>query len=384
MQYYLCDPDQRDMLYPFSRLHHFADIRLGLWTNKERYAAGLNEEVFALHKAEDYSIPSVFVNARFIADAQLCDAIKQLQPGEALMLQDEIIAIALSDHRFSGFQKKYEEVRFIPYEGNLLRIVHSFDLLRLNQLLLEHDIRLCTLSDARAALSVDNKVFGVGKIVAAASVKATGAFFNTEQGSIFLGKNVQVMEGACLRGPIAILDNSVVKMGSKIYGSTLIGKKCVVGGEIKNSIFFDYSNKAHDGYIGDSVIGSWCNMGAGTSCSNLKNNAGEIALWNPVCQEKVVVGNKCGVMMGDYTRTAINTSLNSGTVTGICCHIVKAGFPPKYIPDFTWDTDTKELYSLQKLVVDVERWMALKNETLEEENKQLLLQLYHHSLTINR
>ncbi len=263
-----------------------------------------------------------------------------------------------------------------------LSAVH--DILSFNQQFLAKDIEGLQTSDSRDTFSQLNFIHGSGKFYAHPSAKISGVHINTEDGPVYIGENSMIMEGACIRGPVAILENSVVKMGAKIYGSTTIGKKCVVGGEIKNSVFFDHSNKAHDGYIGDSVIGSWCNLGAGTSCSNVKNNAGDIKLWNPVVGNNINAGRKCGIMMGDYTRTAINTSFNSGTVIGVGCNIVKSGFPPKYIPDFTWDVDTGTLYDLGKLIRDIERWMEMKNEKLQENDKRLLLQHYHNSLNVNR
>jgi UDP-N-acetylglucosamine diphosphorylase / glucose-1-phosphate thymidylyltransferase / UDP-N-acetylgalactosamine diphosphorylase / glucosamine-1-phosphate N-acetyltransferase / galactosamine-1-phosphate N-acetyltransferase len=149
------------------------------------------------------------------------------------------------------------------------------------------------------------------------------------------------MEGAMLRGPVSIGDRSIVKMGAAIYGATTIGPGCIVGGEIKNSIFFSYSNKAHDGYIGDAVIGSWCNLGAGTSCSNIRNTATPVKIWNIHQHCFMEAGLKCGLIMGDYSRCGINTSFNTGTVVGVCANIFQSGsLQPKYIPSFSWGSDT--------------------------------------------
>jgi UDP-N-acetylglucosamine diphosphorylase / glucose-1-phosphate thymidylyltransferase / UDP-N-acetylgalactosamine diphosphorylase / glucosamine-1-phosphate N-acetyltransferase / galactosamine-1-phosphate N-acetyltransferase len=183
-----------------------------------------------------------------------------------------------------------------------------------------------------------------------------------------------------IRGPVALLDGTVVKMGAKIYGAVTTGKQCTVGGEIKNSVFFDYSNKAHDGYLGDAVIGEWCNLGAGTSASNLKNTAGEIKLWNPKLHQWISAGNKCGIMMGDYSRTAINTSLNTGTVTGICSNIFSNGFPPKYIPDFTWNLAGNERYVFSKALDTIANWKQMKQQTLVEREKEILQYIYNSHL----
>ena len=162
-------------------------------------------------------------------------------------------------------------------------------------------------------------------------------------------------------------------MGAKIYGATTIGPYCIAGGEIKNSVFFGYSNKAHDGYLGDSVIGEWCNMGAGTSNSNIKNTAGTINLWNNTSNLFEAAGIKCGLLMGDYSRCAINTSFNTGTVVGVCCNIFGNTMPPKYIPDFSWGN---EKYILAKALEDIDNWKRLKGLTITDSEKKLLAHLH--------
>jgi N-acetylglucosamine-1-phosphate uridyltransferase (contains nucleotidyltransferase and I-patch acetyltransferase domains) len=162
-------------------------------------------------------------------------------------------------------------------------------------------------------------------------------------------------------------------MGAKIYGATTIGPYCLAGGEIKNSVLMGYSNKGHDGYLGDSVIGSWCNLGAGTSNSNLKNNAGMVKMWSRQKNDFINAGNKCGLIMGDYSRCAINTSFNTGTVAGISCNIFGNPFPPKYIEDFTWGN---EKYIFEKAVSDINNWKKLKGHEINDEEIQSLKIIY--------
>ena len=201
-------------------------------------------------------------------------------------------------------------------------------------------------------------------------------YLNASDGPIYIGKDAVVMDGSMLYGPVAICEKAVVKMGSKIYGATTIGPDCIVGGEIKNSVFFGNSNKAHDGYIGDSVIGEWCNMGAGTSNSNIKNNASSIMLWTP--NGPVNVGLKCGVLMGDYSRTAINTSINTGTVIGVCCNVFGNGLTPKYIPSFSWGSDGIERYQYEKALEDIQNWKQLKQQSLSENEMIILKHIFKH------
>jgi UDP-N-acetylglucosamine diphosphorylase/glucosamine-1-phosphate N-acetyltransferase len=185
------------------------------------------------------------------------------------------------------------------------------------------------------------------------------------------------MEGALIRGPLAVCEKSVLKMGTKIYGATTIGPHSVVGGEVKNSIISGFSNKAHDGYLGDAVIGEWCNLGAGTSCSNVKNNAGSVKVWNEREKRFLEAGKKCGVMMGDYSRTSIHAMINTGTVTGISCNIFCAGFPPKYIPSFSWVSSNKtEKYALEKALRDADAWMQMKGRRLDDKTEKILRQLF--------
>jgi UDP-N-acetylglucosamine diphosphorylase/glucosamine-1-phosphate N-acetyltransferase len=385
MHFILHNPDIAEALYPFSILSTYADIRIGLWTNKERYRQYLGEAILMDKDDVDDDTIFAFVNAAYIPDRHLVDIVASLKENEAVVYQDECVALCLSKREFKGFSlSHYQGLHFVKFSGDLRCMKNPFDIVRLNRRLLSEDIHELTPKKITESLSNDNKIIGAGRIWVGEGSSISGSYLNVENGPIYIGSNVQIMEGACLRGPIAILDNAIVKMGTTIYGCTTIGENCIVGGEIKNSVFFDYSNKAHHGYIGDSVIGTWCNLGAGTSCSNIKNNAGDLQLWNPLLKKSVNVGMKCGVMMGDHTRTAINTSINSGTVTGIGCNIIKAGFPPKYIPDFTWNVETGELYRETKLLEDVHNWMKMKNEKLDEKNKRLLLQHYHNCLNTNR
>ncbi len=196
---------------------------------------------------------------------------------------------------------------------------------------------------------------------------------NASTGPIYIGRNAEIMEGSLIRGPFACCEGATVKMGTKIYGATTLGPYSTAGGEIKNSVFFGYSNKGHDGYLGDAVIGEWCNLGAGVSASNLKNNAGEIKVYHPATKTYIPVGQKCGLLMGDYSRAAINTSFDTGTVAGVCCNIFGEGIPPKYIPDFSWghkgqmgSSNPDNRYEWDKALRDIANWKKLKNQSLAE------------------
>jgi NDP-sugar pyrophosphorylase family protein len=186
------------------------------------------------------------------------------------------------------------------------------------------------------------------------------------------------MEGCQVRGPFALCEGAVLKMGTKVYGATTIGPHSVIGGEVKNSIFFGNSNKAHEGYIGDSVIGEWCNLGAGTSNSNVKNTAGEVKTWNYSHNDYITAGTKCGVIMGDHSKTAINTSINTGTVIGVCCNVFGEGLTPNVLQNFSWGLKDTKLYDIDKALSDITSWKKMKNKTLSEPEAKMLKHIFEN------
>jgi UDP-N-acetylglucosamine diphosphorylase / glucose-1-phosphate thymidylyltransferase / UDP-N-acetylgalactosamine diphosphorylase / glucosamine-1-phosphate N-acetyltransferase / galactosamine-1-phosphate N-acetyltransferase len=220
------------------------------------------------------------------------------------------------------------------------------------------------------------KVIGKGKLFIEKGAIIQQAIFNTTAGPIYIGKNAEVMEGCMIRGPFAMGEGACLKMGAKVYAATTIGPYCIAAGEIKNAVMFGYSNKAHDGYLGDAVIGEWCNMGAGTTNSNMKNNAGDVRIWTPNGLKSA--GKKCGVLMGDYSRTVINTSINTGTVISVSCHVAGTGLSPKYIPSFSWGSEGVNRYQFEKALTDIEGWKKLKGHSLSENEKSILQHIFNH------
>ena len=202
---------------------------------------------------------------------------------------------------------------------------------------------------------------------------------NATGGPIYIARDAEIMEGSLIRGPFAACEGAVVKMGTKIYGATTLGPGATAGGELKNVVIFGYSNKGHDGYLGDSVIGEWCNLGAGTSISNLKNNAAEINVYHPASGEYLHAGVKCGLLMGDYSRSAINTAFGTGTVVGVCCNIFGGGLPPKYVPNFSWGLDGTTRYEWEKVVRDIGNWKAMKKRSLDQREIGTLKHIFEQS-----
>lgn len=385
MKVILFDTSQsRKGLFPFTANRPVADIRNGIFTIRERWEHLLDKNCHVL--TEDYlqltseeSLDDfLYIDAALFPDESLIFDIKNLKPGEGLLYNGFIIAIrTVINLGFDFTIENCKEVTFKEYRHVVDLLKYSFQINQGAAAQMEFDFRLITKGRKSATLSPTNQIMNPSTVFIEEGATIECCIINATGGFVYIGKNTLIMEGSFIRGSFALLENSVVKMGSKIYGTTIAGKRCTIGGEIKNTIFFDNSNKAHDGYLGDSVIGSWCNLGAGTSASNVKNTAGEIKLWNPLLHKWLEAGNKCGVMMGDYTRTAINTVLNTGTVTGVCCNIVCDGFPPKYIPHFTWNTTTKEKYVLDKAFTSIDNWKKMKQQRITETEKEILQYIYN-------
>jgi UDP-N-acetylglucosamine diphosphorylase/glucosamine-1-phosphate N-acetyltransferase len=264
----------------------------------------------------------------------------------------------------------------IPF--TLKTLEYPWQIWQFNDEELRRDFDLISGFGGGASLSSDSTFISPENIFIEEGAVIRHAILNASTGPIYISKNTEIMEGTCIRGPFFLGEGSVLKMGTRIYGATSIGKYCVIGGEVKNSVFFDYSNKSHDGYIGDSVIGSWCNLGAGTSNSNLKNTASPVKVWDQAGGEFVEAGTKCGLLMGDYSRSAINSSINTGTVTGICCHVFGSVFTPKHIPSFSWGLEG-EKYEWNKVVHDISNWKKMKNRTLTEMEIQNLRTIFENT-----
>jgi len=257
-----------------------------------------------------------------------------------------------------------------PY---LVEVKNCVDVVKNNATTIVRDVAIKQINKATLELNSSSQIIHAYNIFVEEGAILENCILNASEGPIYIAKNSKIMDGAILRGPIFINEGSIVKMGATIYGGTSIGKNCVVGGEIKNSIINNFSNKAHHGYLGDSIIGKWCNLGAGTSTSNVKNNGSDVML--QLANAELNAGNKFGLLMGDYSRSAINTSFNTGTVVGTCCNIFTEGLTPKYIPNFSWGCKG-ERYELPKAFTDIENWKIMKGETLSKEERELLKNLY--------
>lgn len=381
MNIILSDTKERNYLHPFTYTKPVAALRAGILTNLERWNLSSGARTYA-HTADylqpQWELPddndNIIVDARILPDSSLTTALMNLRPWEALTYDDKIIG-----GRLQGSFRQNAELdelpfrRLIPYKTAFHKIIYPWHLFQMNEYLVRNDIKLLTADRASTKLPTTNQVINSADVFVEEGAVVEFCYINASTGPVYIGKNALIMEGAMIRGPFAAGEGSVVKMGAKIYGATSIGPFCTVGGEIKNSILMAYSNKAHDGYLGDSVLGEWCNLGAGTSNSNVRNDAGVVEVLNDSGSKKEV-GLKCGLLMGDYTRSAINTSFNTGTFAGIASGIFGSGLAPKYLPSFTWGYS--ERYRLDRVLEHINNWKKLKSQELSVTEIQILEYLY--------
>ncbi len=386
MNIFLFDDITAKQLYPFTATHAMADMRIGLFTNTERWQHVFQQPIQAL--TQFYIIPQVdisfgdnlFINASALPTDEMIAASQALQNNQAIYFDQQLLAFrtnASIQWNDTKFDFNFSSLSILLLKAPVEMLTQPFHIFQKNEQVLRADFKRFTYQRLSAAMSSSNKIIGdADELFVEEGAEVEYCFLNTTTGPIYIGKNAKLMEGSMLRGPIAIGENVLVKMGTCIYGATTVGPNCVLGGEIKNSVLFGNSNKAHHGYLGDSVIGEWCNLGAGTSNSNVKNNASEIAIWNPYQAQRNVVGNKCGLLMGDYSKAAINTSFNTGSMVGVSANVFANGLTPKTIASFAWGADGKEMYALEKAFVDIDNWKKMKQQTITEREKLMLTHLF--------
>ncbi|HRP55708.1 putative sugar nucleotidyl transferase [Agriterribacter sp.] len=382
----LFDTLQRNLLYPFTYTRAMADIRVGIFTMRERWEKLSKHKVYVL--TEPYlqtvygDLPDgekIFVNASVFAGEDLTALVMNLQLNEAIVRDGEVVAGVLSgdDGWSTGAVVPEKFSKCFSYDLPLKKLVYPWHIFQLNDELIRSDFALITsnrLQQPAANMigwtAPENIFIEDGAVI-------SHCFINASEGPVYLGKNTVVMEGCTIRGPFAAGEGSVLKMGARVYGATTVGPYCTAGGEIKNAVMMGYSNKAHGGYLGDAVIGEWCNLGAGTSNSNVRNDA-SVVYMNKGQKNSVAVGLKCGLLMGDYSRSAVNTSFNTGTFAGIASNIFGQGFAPKHLPNFTWGYAQR--YHFDKAIEHIANWKKLKQHDLTPADIQVLEHLYKQTI----
>jgi len=381
-----CQPEN---LHPFTLTRQIQDIRIGILTIREKWEKWLGLPSFDKweddYKDLDRSVrvdknigDDVFlmIHGNVLPTPKIIKAIPKLKNGEFISVNGNAGIVFRFTKNEILEPHKIKIVKALTLKDKIKALQYPWEIFQWSQEEIEQDFELLTKKRKSQTISRTNVVIKPSNIFIEKGAKVEYSTLNASTGPIYIGKRAEVMEGCMIRGPFALGDHAVLKMGSRIYGATSIGPYCVAAGEIKNSILFGYSNKAHDGYLGDSVIGEWCNLGAGTSNSNLKNNAGQVKISTP--KGHVAAGYKCGVLMGDYSRTMINTALNTGTVVGASCNVFGAGLTPKYLSSFSWGNDGIDRYQFDRAITDIENWKRLKGKKLSKNEKSILKYIFEH------
>ncbi len=385
MNYILFDePLTRKHLLPITFTRPVSGIRIGILTIKEKWEKISGQKVSVI--TEEYlrkKYPLVFskkedniwINGSIIPTKELFKSIKALKKNEDLKCGDTLIAVNSGKERLENFASK---TKGIDWKGKpILKINHLWDIFSLNGVALEQDFKLITKGRKSAKASKTNTLIGKN-IFVEKGAKLECAILNSTTGPIYIGEDSEIMEGSIIRGPFALCEGATIKMGAKIYGPTTVGAHSKVGGEVSNSVIFGYSNKGHDGFLGNSVIGEWCNLGADTNTSNLKNNYSIVSVYDYLSEKTVSTGlTFCGLMMGDYSKCSINTMFNTGTVVGVCANIFGADFPPKHVPSFSWGGAagfTK--YELDKAFETAERVYERRHKKFDEIEKDILRSVF--------
>jgi UDP-N-acetylglucosamine diphosphorylase/glucosamine-1-phosphate N-acetyltransferase len=381
-----CQPEN---LSPFTLTRQIQDIRVWILTIREKWEKMLDLPSYD-RKEDDYKDLDRSVNldealskgacymihGNVLPSVNLLKAMKKLKNGEFISANGNAgIIFRLSKKEISE-KYRIRVTKSYTVKQAVKAIHYPWDIVQLNDWAIREDFELLTRKRKSQSLSRTNKLINPKNIFVEKGAIVEHSILNASTGPIYIGRNAVIMEGCMIRGPFAMGEGATLKMGAKIYGATTLGPNCVFGGEVKNSVVFGNSNKAHDGYLGDSVVGEWCNMGAGTSNSNMKNNASEVRLWTPKGQ--LAAGMKSGVMMGDYSRTAINTSINTGTVIGVCCNVFGTGLTPKYIPSFSWGSEGVNRYDFEKGLQDIAAWKKLKGQDVTDNEKSILKYIFNH------
>ncbi len=363
MNYILFDGPSRNNLLPFTFTRPVADIRIGILTIREKWEKVLDTTTTTV--TEDYlsdKYPmveldeNIMINASFLPNMELVEMLKNLKENHAIFKDEDVIAFFTKETQEEVDLDAYEAIEF---NNDVLKIEHTWDIFSKNGDALQEDFNLLTKGRQSQAIPETVHCINANNIFIEKGAKVEIAVLNATNGPIYIGKNAEIMEACAIRGPFALCEKSTVKMGAKIYGPTTIGPYSTVGGEVSNSVIFGYSNKGHEGYLGNSVLGEWCNLGADTNNSNLKNNYAEVKLWDYNTEGFAKTGLQfCGLMMGDHSKCGINTMFNTGTVVGVNTNIFGSGFPRNFVPSFSWGGHkgfttylTKKAFEVAKVVM---------------------------------
>ena len=390
MNYILFDGPFRNNLLPFTYTRPVADMRVGILTIREKWEAYLDSTTTTVtedYLSEKYPMvemeENIMINASYLPNFELVEMIKNLEKNQAIFKDEDIIAFYTKEAQEDIDFSTYEALEF---NDDILRIENTWDIFSKNGEAIQEDFNLITKNRKSKPIPSSNNVIAPENIFIEEGATLEFTTLNASNGPIYIGKNTEIMEGSLVRGPLALCEGAAIKLGAKIYGPTTIGPYSKVGGEVNNSVLFAFSNKGHDGFLGNSVIGEWCNLGADTNNSNLKNNYAEVRLWDYQTESFARTGLQfCGLMMGDHSKCGINTMFNTGTVVGVSSNIFGSGFPRNFVPSFSWGGHggfttylTSKAFEVAKVV------MARRHIEFSEQDAAILLHVFEETKKYRR
>jgi UDP-N-acetylglucosamine diphosphorylase/glucosamine-1-phosphate N-acetyltransferase len=385
MNYILFDGPSRNALLPFTFTRPVADILIGIMTIRQKWELHLGSTTTTLteeYLSEKYPMveleENVMINASFLPNSILVEMVSNLEPNQAIFRGDEVIAFYTTEEQEAVDFDSYE---IIEYTDDCLTVQNTWDIFSKNDAAIREDFEILTEDRRSQPIPKSVNVISPENIFIEEGAKLEFVTLNASTGPIYIGKDSEIMEGSVIRGPFALCENASVKMASKIYGATTVGPFSRIGGEVNNSVLFGYSNKGHDGFLGNSVLGEWCNIGADSNNSNLKNNYEEVKLWSYETEGFAKTGLQfCGLMMGDHSKCGINTMFNTGTVVGVSANIFGSGFPRNFVPSFSWGGAsgfttyiTKKAFETARLV------MSRRNVEFDEREAAILEHIFEET-----
>ena len=380
MNIVLFDGEEWENFLPLTFTKPVAAVRMGILTFVERWEKITNKKVSFLTQnylsekfPADFQSENLFINPAFFPSKKLIDTILNLNLGQSIVYKNQLVAVKTIE------QTPTITVDVIDFDEEIIHIQHSWDLFTYNFEAIDFDFDLVTKGRTSQPISPTNGVLNPDRIFIEEGAFVEFATLNATDGPIYIGKDSFVMEGSMVRGGMALCEHATIKMGTKVYAGCTIGPHCKVGGELSNAIILGFSNKGHDGYLGNSVVGEWCNLGADTNNSNLKNNYDIVKLWSYKEKRFVKTGLQfCGVIVGDYAKAAINTQFNTGTVVGVCASIFQPGFPPNLIKHYSWGGNSDApVYNLDRACEAAERMMARRKVEFTSADRKILEHIFN-------
>lgn len=385
MNYILFDGTVRNALLPFTFTRPVADIRIGILTIREKWEKYLGSTTTTIteeYLQEKYPMveleENVMINASFLPNAVLAEMVSNLEVNQAIFKGDEVIAFFTQD---SQEDVDFDQYEIFEFEDEVLTVQNTWDIFQKNDLAIREDFEFLTEGRKSQPIPKSVNVIAPENIFIEEGAHLEFVTLNASPGPIYIGKNAEIMEGSVIRGPFALCESAQVKLATKVYGATTVGPHSRIGGEVNNSVLFGYSNKGHDGFLGNSVLGEWCNIGADSNNSNLKNNYEEVKLWSYETEGFAKTGLQfCGLMMGDHSKCGINTMFNTGTVVGVSANIFGSGFPRNFVPSFSWGGAsgfttyiTKKAFETARIV------MSRRNVEFDEKEQNILTHVFEET-----